>query len=687
MKKLLVILLVAGLGGAGAWYILKNKTAFDVEDVFPSSPVFYVKFSQVQNNLEKLQASRLWSLISKINYDKIIAHGQINPAQKQVLESTKTQLSDPMLWSTLSKFFGKEFALAIYPLDVGFDNLATVTDLTQFFSNIILVTKVSKDIQLAEFLSRTFSDYKAEITTETSTYRKHTIHLVTIPDGNIQLGVTRFKDLLVVSVGDKGVKKAIDAAVHQNPSLKNDGALAKAKTKWIAENGITGFWDVERFMNGIKGEITKISGLDKGNPKQNIDNFFKTIQGFKILSFSVSQEELLKLKLVLFMDSTVMDARVAKYYSTCTPLENRSADFVPQDVLGYSWGSCFNLNYYWTQMKEELAKIEEESGKKTGSSRINQFETMAGLSIESDIIPAFGDEIGGFLRSINMPSGEGQGFPIPDLTLFIEVGDKSKMETLMKKLTDNPLLMFKEEDYNGLPLHYLALPTEGKIEPGYCYVGNYLLLSSDMNSLKKAIDVSKDPSKALSNAASFKEINAGLPSKNTGVQFIKVDDLMKISKELVGWSNQWAQAQEEKYQAFKSGTKKRLDDINAQIEDNVKEIANLKTQIETAKTTVSPDASASVPSAATVGTNMSDLEAQMVSREKDSEALKEKKQELEEMVGNFEKAESSQETERDFYLNEALYPLMDAFQSIHLLGAHSIIENDMIETNFSLKIE
>jgi len=149
----------------------------------------------------------------------------------------------------------------------------------------------------------------------------------------------------------------------------------------------------------------------------------------------------------------------------CPAGENRTIHFVPTDILGYQWSNCFKLEHYWRQISDEVKQLDPSQ------SKINEFEGKIGMNVANDILPAFGEEIGGYLKDIQV----GGFFPLPEFLLFVEVNNESKAEQLLGRLQQQPLVSLQEENYGGTLIKYLALPLGENIQPGYCFLENYLL--------------------------------------------------------------------------------------------------------------------------------------------------------------------------------------------------------------------
>lgn len=684
MKKVyLVILIIAGLAGGGTWFYLHSQKPLEIEDVMSSNPIFYVKFSDVENNIGKMMQTELWKKLAKIDYDLIIDKSIADPAQKASVSLLKKQFTDPNLWQMMNKFFGQEFAVAVYPVSKKLK--ANDPDLvSELASSFILVSRIPSDLQMAEFIARSFKDLGGGGKSEPVKYKNRTIHMVDLSNTGLKVGMVRLGDFIIAGIGDKNAKEAVDLASRQKSSLSGDQIFQKVKAQVMPASGIEGMLNLDKFFEAIKDQMM---ALAENSPqgKDQAGEFLRTMSGFKVIGFSSNQSQWLTMKWDLFTSFQEMDRRVAKFYTNCTAKENKSLAMIPKEAIGYGWGTCVNLANYWDELKSEVGKIDQQTGKSLGMKNIENFENTTGLDIENDVVAAFGNEMGGFIADVDLPDAAG-GFPVPRIVFFVEYGDKSKMDNLLGKLKDNPLFKLADEEYKGTAIKYVSLPGQSKVEPGYAYVDKYLLVALDKALIKKSIDALADPAQALPNSDDFKKLGEELRLPNTSVQFAKVDQFVGIIEKLIQWSETWTNQEKEKREAFKLGTKRRLSDVAYQIETNQENLQEIKGNIEAIKVQITQEKAAGTDGSANQKA-LTELEAQMTATDKDLQAEEEQKKELEAIIGKYEKDESNNMEEKKFFINKGVLPVLDAFQSIRLMGGYSTLENQILSTTIKLEVE
>lgn len=702
MKKLFVGLAALMLVGAiGVWVISSRKGEVALEDVLPQGAVFYVRLSDVEANIEKLTATQLWQNLRQVNYGLLWDKGQ-DQAQKAAMRSIQQTISNPATQAVLERFFGKEWAVAIYPVSVDLASVSEATTETlvrlaeEMSSSIFLATRVDSDIQLAESLSGFFNSYGPGFSMETTSYEDHAIHLVTLPGVNMKLGFVRMKDILVIGMGDKSVRLSVDVYQGRQKALKADPHFQKVAEEIGEAAGLFGYLNIGRFLAPLReqmrhfigrleqeiqkegGEDTKGAGAKLVETKRQWEEVFNRMAGFELLAFSGRMDDIASFKFDLFLDKAGLDPQIAAHY-TCPPSENKTLRFVPQDVLGYQWGNCFDFSYSWKQLKEEVARIQAQPDMPPGGLR--DIGDVMGLSLEEEILPAFGDEVGGYLKGIQTSAA----FPMPHILFFVKIKDQEKAQRLFAALEERSPLILQEEEYKGIKIKYVVSPLGDEVQPGYCVLEGYGLIALQRQTLKASIDAYYDPSLSLAGAPAFKEVDFGLSGPNRAVLFAQVGEIALKLEGVVEWGKTWMASQDTRRQAFQSGSERRLADVEKEIAVKKEETAAAQNRIAALEEGIwdqqsrGVDVSASQKEEEQLRENIKTLEGEIVLAD-------EQKKELEKIIQGYE-GRLSEEDKRDVLLDGVVHPFLKSLAFIKTVGARTTLQEGAVESILFLKVE
>ena len=702
MKKLFIGLSVLMLVAAiGVWVISSRKEEMTLEDVLPQGAVFYVRFSDIEANIEKLTATQLWQNLCQVNYGLLWDKGQTQ-TQKAAMRSVQQTISNPAAQAVFKRFFGKELALAVYPASLDLASVSEATTETlvrlaeEMSSSIFLATRIDSDIQLAESLAGFFNQYGLSPSMETVSYEDQTIHFVTLPGVNMKLGFVRIKDILVIGMGDKSARLSVDVYQRRQKALKADPHFQKAAEQVLESAGLFGYLDIGRFLAPLREQMSRfIDRLEQEVQKEREDDtegagskivetkrqweeIFSRMAGFEFFAFSGRIDDIASFKFDLFLDKAGLDPQIAAHYS-CPPAENKTLRFIPQDVLGYQWGNCFDFSYSWKQLKEEVARIQAQPDMPpTG---LRDIGDLMGMSLEEEILPAFGDEFGGYLKDIQT----GASFPIPHILFFVKIQDEENARRLFAALDERMPLILQEEEYKGIKIKYVVSPLGDEVQPGYCVLDDYGLIALQRQTLKTSIDTYHDPSLSLAGAPAFKEIDFGLSGPNRAVLFAQAGGIARKLEGVMEWGKTWAASQDTRRQAFKSGSDRRLADVEKEITVKKEETAAAQNRIAALEEEMGDqqsrgmDVSASQKEQEHLRENIKTLEGEIVLAD-------EQKKELEKIIQGYE-GRLSEEDKREVILDGVVHPFLKSLAFIKTVGARTTLREGAVESILFLKVE
>jgi len=373
------------------------------------------------------------------------------------------------------------------------------------------------------------------------------------------------------------------------------------------------------------------------------------------------------------------------YLYTCHPVANKTLHFTPPGVLAYQWSSCLSLDEYWKQFKKELTREPPNPDGKTPSpmETVQQFETSIGLSIERDIIPAIGDEFGGYLADIQT---EGMIFPIPKFLLFVEVKDKNKMDKILALLTKNPMVMLQQENYSGATINYFSSPVGGdELQPGYAYLDDYLLIAINRQVLKSSIDAQHNGNNSLANDPSFKAIDKGLSDNNVNIFYLQMGLFANKVEDLLQWGNRWSESQQKNREAIKAGKEQRLTIVKQDMAQLQQDLAKLEKDQEATSERLSTSGTQD-PQASATQEELTKTTDMIAAKKKDLETFEAERQELDGSIQDYDKSASDAE-KREMFLQDFVHPVISGLSSVEAMGGHSTITGDIYESTILMKVK
>jgi len=726
-RIILIMLIVLVIVGAGVGIFLWRAKPLSIEDVLPPGALFYVKISDVDNNLSTIKSTAFWQSLQTVRWDYLFEKSSFSQHQKDLFKSMGERIAGPSTAAVLKEFFGQEFALAFYPpaTDPGEIVLLSDKDMYNFvrkmFSNVLLVTRPRGKGVFVDFLAR-FLQYNAKLQPETVDVAGYTLRYVTLPGTEIRIGFVNIHDLLVIGIDDHILEQSVRTSRKEVPSLALDAHFRRSRERAMTPSEFNGYWNMAeisaytgQYLSALiaraEEEIrdTAVAAAreedspegderDAGDTgaRQNVESIkawlaerTRLAAGLDVLGVSGRWDDMLSLKFDLYFDKDKVDPRKGAMYD-CSAARNATLAFVVSEAILYQWTNCLDLRAYWDEIEREVALAHE--GIEDAVTPVNALETVLGLSIKEDVLPAFGDEMGGYLKDIRVESL----FPVPDFLFFVKIGDETKTQQLLTKFEDRFLEHVRKEEYNGIPIKYIVSPLAGKLSsPGdgagaglelvYCVLDKYVLFSLSRPVIKGAIDSFQSRSPALAASDGFQEVHLADYPESRALQFVRVDETTRKLQDVLAWAKTRQAAQDARKEAFQKGSAQRLADVIGEMKSQEQELAATRKRIAALDDEIGElesrqvDAALQRPELEQSQEKVKALEAGIA----DTQA---QQKELEKIRRGHERYLADRKSREEIEAN-VIAPLLTGLTHLKTWGVRTTLENGAFESNLFLKVE
>lgn len=688
MKKIIPVIIgvvVLLAFGAGIFLWQANRKAVPLETLLPEQPVGYVRQTQLSKGLEEFARTRFYQDLQAINVENAIEKIGAGPEGAARYKKLKQTLFSGENQQLVKQLFGKEFVVAAYPDDSlkNFqpkDSEEMTMIAMQMAQNIFVVSRISPELQVAEFVSKFFLQYQEELSSRTSQYRGKTITVLSTKDGIINIGYFRMKDILVVGLGEKAARAAIDTLARSRKSLAQDPVFLKSRGAFLEGAESVGYMDFQVFYKLLKEGMTQWLAGQKDIPPGYEERFqeeLKQMAGMQTVTYSGKTGPVYAAKMDLHFDKNALHPDVKPFY-TCPPDSNKTLSFVPSDTLVYNWSTCIDVKELWRQFQSGLESDAELGGGQAAppSRMIAAVEQQLGMSLEKDILPVLGREFGVYLTDLDV-SGM---IPIPRIVFLAQVTEKAGAEAVLNKLLAlQPMLRPEQEQYSDAAVMYIPVPMFEGLEPAYAFIGDYLLIATNRAALKSSLDTAKDPGKSLSSATGFQEVNFGLTDKNNSVFFMQVDRTMEKAQSLLDWVVTWGGKAAVQQEAFKTGSQQRLADIRGNIVKDKETLAGLTDQL----------AKLSAPASGEAADRPAQIEEVKKRIEETETAIKTNEEREEELQSILEEYEMmAPEVDRNkLLIDELVRPFFKAVSHFKGVSSRSVTGEGVVESFNYFKLE
>ncbi|MDD5073350.1 MAG: DUF3352 domain-containing protein [Candidatus Omnitrophica bacterium] len=659
MKKPVIIAYVLALVLAAVIIYQLTAAKLPVDNVLPSGAIAYIRITDVEKQINEFKGTRLWKNIKNIDIGKLMEKSGASKKDMEEYQDARKWLSSAFGGQAINEFFGKEMVLAVYPGNIKEIGPGAIQDAA---SNAVLVTRTRPEADFIEFVSKLINRSEKKVALSEETYKGRKITIVKIND-NTDLAYTNIKDLLIIGAGKKAAASCIDVVNKDRPSLSQDKDYISTMLKLSKNASVAVYGNIGSLVSHVKQPAAA---------NEQISKMLGLYSGFKTMGYAYFAGNK-KLEAVFFYDRAKMIPLYAKLYSLA-PRKDETVKFAPENAISYQWGT-FDFKSYWEYISSEMERQSAQAGQPDKAfplkGLVSGLEAKIGMSLDNDLIPALGDEAAFILMDINV---EGL-LPMMEFVACFKVKNKATIEKALDSLLKDGEISLQSEGYKGVDLKYINLPFGTDLQPSYCYMGDYLLVSLGRKPIKASIDTSKGDLKSLLENEDFKAVNHGLTGECNSVYFLKADVLMLRAKSICEWLYGWmviAEKQAEKYKEMakaKSGAlASDIAEGEADLEKSAAILQALEKEIEGLKA----------------------QGADTAAKQAESDNLKEdialKRNMLDEDKKNLEQMRASAERKPSqkmdlplvkLYLDELVYPVMDGLQSVKAVGSRATFGNDV----------
>jgi len=683
MKKvtfiILAIVLFLVLGGVIFYKVKIAK--LPIENVLPEGAIAYLRISDIEKSVDEFKATRLWRNIKNIDVEMLMEKSGLSQEEIGQYRNFRSKFFTSVAELFLGRYFGREIAIALYPSKIDAIGPDTALDVA---SDFILVTRLKPGAEFLEFVSKLFNKFGQKVQIEHEKYKDREITIVKLND-KLDIAYVKIRDLLVIGFGKKAAYSCLDVATKKTTSLSHDKDYVSTMSRLPRAARSVAYGNTELFFSEIKGLLNKIFESQHVTAEQQAEvlRSFDKLAGFKTAGFASIPGKISKDRTIWFFDKSKMDPFIAELYSL-RPQKNNSIKFVPKDIIGYQW-SCFTPKSTWNYYKEILS--EELKQAEQGPSFVDiivGFESEFGMSIEKDIIPALGNEIGGILSDINL------GGPVPalEVILFVRMNDKSVLEKLMNTLIKKNNIPMQSEVHRDINIEYITLPFGTNFQPAYCFLGDYFLISTGREPLKESIDTLAGQSDSLMANEDFKAINFGLTDKNNTISFLKVDLLLHRIRGICEWGFEWMSLLSKQLKASQERAEFEMEYYKKEIQTKESELASLKGSLRLIEKEIESLKSQELD-ASLQQEELSRLESRIEEKQDEINISKENLEDREKhltMINKSPMVKMDTSVVR-LYLDKVVYPILEGLQTVKAVGSRTVFSENMLETQSFSKTE
>lgn len=651
--KLLWSLVLVPLAVAAFW-IYCQMPGLPVEKVLPAKPVVFARLEHVKQHINNVVHSDFGKNMSGIDLTDVLTRNNFSPRDIKDFQHWQDDLVDVWRNPLMKRFLSREVSVAVYKKDGGYSFYTTL--------------RLTFSTRLVEAFGRFSDHWGSDVTVKREKYQGRTISHVTFKKLGLGLDYVRIKDLLIIAPGPSGhLEDVVDVDLHKRASLADD-----ASYNFIRHNAYRK-GDALVFVNGsLFAQYWPGQTLAKGRSLTVSHS-----QLFPVFGLSYMPGVVSKYKFLVGVDEAHMDSGLRKVLA-CPALTNDTLRLVPANAIAYTWGGCYDFEQSWNTAARH---IKENS--QVADSLItfkNQVERHYNLSIRKDVLPVLGHEVGGYLTDIDMQVNF--PFPLPRLLIFVKVQNRPAAEKLMDRFTRNPVTTLQVEEYNNVQLHYVSLSVGANVDPGYAFLGDYLLIATSRQLLKTSIDAFNDTYRSIASDDVVEQFRLSSDRKFHSVTLMKTAELSRRAQDFLGWMDKYLSDRVTMAASYKQDGDSKRHELDEAIADKSAELVMAQQKLTQLKKVSLANVSFEDPTM--VSGAIENLSREEGVIKDDIASYIEQKQDLAKLLDNY--ASNAKTYKLAMYnMDNVVSPLLKGLESINAQAITVRYGDKILETEFLVK--
>lgn len=523
MKKVglfVIIIAVMTVIAVGGWYYLKPpRKGVASAEVLPADTLLMVELFDLEKSINDFKTGKLGQKLKEIALADVMQKLEVPSeviAKYKKIRSSVLSTIDSMLFKEL---FGKETVVAVLPINI---DKPEPEELKKAVGSVVLISRPKHNADFAGFINRVFAKKLGFRTEAYSGYEIQSFNL----EHDLSIHSCLADGLLIASLDQQTVKKCLDFRVSHQTSLFNYKYYQELRDR-LGSSEMRSFVynNTEKTYDSILKIVRSVSS--KKNNSTVPEHSFEFFKGLTAIAFASYDDgsDLLRDEMLVMFDKSGLHPVYARAYGF-EPEKNKTLQMVPHNTIAYYWANTMDLQSYLDFYSEESGLNDEER-----KSVEAKFEKEVGIGLD-EMFQAFGNEFGLVLTDINT----GGPFPIPKLTIFAELANKDIFIKLIQSAMQKSGMELQKEKFEDVELNYLVLPFGSDVQPSYALFNGFCVASINKQLIKDMISTYKN-GKDITSDMDFQYIDKGLTDKNNSVMFVKLDQLIDKTKQIVDWAN------------------------------------------------------------------------------------------------------------------------------------------------------
>jgi Protein of unknown function (DUF3352) len=518
MKKLGIALLVV-ICGVGLVFFLNNKPEKGAlaSDFLPSDILFYGEQLDFTEIYQAFVDSRLGRTLSSLDYGGIVA--DLGSPEDAIIEAEnrRKKIIDILEGPGFDEILGKEFSVALFPAK----SFSAANPAKELEERLLLIARPRHHTGVLQLLAPLISKDMEQSTVQ---YGSHTITRYQV-DEKTTVSTVTIKGLILAGLDERLVRKGLDRYDEGTDTLSGNADFQRLrksfdKARLFTYLSLPALYDQGRMI---------AENLQEADQKEFLA-LLEHWNGWGAAAYGAWREEgTVRDKAEILYSKENLDPHVAELFAV-QPAANNTLTMVPSGTLFYYWTNTLNLPLIWEMYADTLVQ------QQPGALDILRQELRDSVGVELEELLAMIDkEFALIVKDVDHG-----GIPLPKVAGVVQLKNPERFLEIFNKLLQEAGIPFSTKTYNDHDITYWGIAPQTGLQPAFCRLGNYLLLSNSFDMIKQLVALEGDPQKTLLQSPVVEKVKEELVKKNNSAAYIDIAHLADALKDIASWAETMA---------------------------------------------------------------------------------------------------------------------------------------------------
>ena len=418
------------------------------------------------------------------------------------------------------ELLGKEFSVALFPAK----SFSAANPAKALEERLLLIARPRHNTGVLQFIAPLISK---DIEQSRAQYGSHIITRYHV-DEKTTVSTVTVNGLILAGLDERVVRKSLDSYDEGNDTLSGNADFQRLrksfhKARLFTYLSLPALYDQGRMIaeNLQEEDQTEFLAL------------LEQWSGWGAAAYGAWRDEgIVRDKAEILYSKKILNADVAELFAV-KPVKNNTLAMVPAGTLFYYWTNTLNLPLIWEMYANSIVQQQPEA------LDILRQELRDSVDVElEDLLAMIDKEFALIVKDVDR-----EGIPLPKVAGVVQLKNPERFLGIFNTLLQETEIPFSTKTYKGREITYWGIAPQAGLQPAFCLLGEYLLLSNSYDLVKQLVALEGDPQNTLLQSPAVEKVRGELMKENNSAAYIDIVHLADALKDIATWAGTMAMLQ------------------------------------------------------------------------------------------------------------------------------------------------